>query len=155
MVMQSPNLFPHLNVRANIEFGNRARRPAYRNIELQQLIDVLQLRSFLDRRPQTLSGGEQSRVALGRALASGPRMLLMDEPLASLDEAARGEILDYLARVIAEWKVPTLLVTHHRREAVAVADQILEIDAGAARIGQRFVGKESDHPGSSRADAVG
>jgi ABC-type molybdate transport system ATPase subunit len=79
----------------------------------------------------------------------------MDEPLASLDEAARGEILDYLARVIAEWKVPTLLVTHHRREAVTVADQILEIDAGAARIGQRSVGKESDHPGSSRADAVG
>ena len=78
MIMQTPQLFPHMTVRKNLEFGRRARKKGFREVDQDQLIDVLALRPLLDRKPSTLSGGEKSRVALGRALASRPRLLLMD-----------------------------------------------------------------------------
>ncbi len=130
-VMQSPHLFPHLDVCGNLEFGRRARKSPRLRVDVDRLVDVLRLKPLLHRRPMTLSGGERSRVALGRALASGPRLLLMDEPLQSLDNAIKSEILDYLADVIAEWKVPTLLVTHNTTEAARIATKFLEIDRGA------------------------
>lgn len=130
MIMQTPQLFPHMSVRKNLEFGRRARKAGFREVDYEQLIDVLALRPLLDRRPATLSGGEKSRVALGRALASRPRLLLMDEPLASLDETIKHQILDYLAEVISRWQVPTVFVTHNRAEADRIADRIVHIADG-------------------------
>ena len=136
MIMQTPQLFPHMSVRKNLEFGRRARKAGFREVDHDQLIEVLALGPLLDRKPATLSGGEKSRVALGRALASRPRLLLMDEPLASLDEGIKHQILDYLAEVIMRWQVPTVFVTHNRAEAARIADRIVHIADGQP-VGER------------------
>ncbi len=130
MIAQTPQLFPHMTVRKNLEFGRRARKLGFREVDHDQLIDALALGPLLDRSPATLSGGEKSRVALGRALASRPRLLLMDEPLASLDEVIKHQILDYLAEVISRWQVPTVFVTHNQAEAVRIADRVVHLAAG-------------------------
>jgi molybdate transport system ATP-binding protein len=130
MIMQTPLLFPHMTVCKNLEFGRRARTPGFRQVDFSQLIEVLQLGPLLSRMPATLSGGEKSRVAIGRALASRPRLLLMDEPLASLDDGIKQQILEYLKLVISQWQVPTVYVTHNRNEATRIADRVVEIAGG-------------------------
>ncbi len=133
LVTQSARLFPHMSVRSNLEFGRRFRHPGFQEIDFDELIDVLELRPLLGRYPETLSGGQASRVALGRALASRPGLLLMDEPLASLDTTIKHQILDYLHAVIGQWNVPTIFVTHDRAEADRIGDRILQVDQGQVK----------------------
>ncbi|MDJ0823636.1 MAG: molybdenum ABC transporter ATP-binding protein [Paracoccaceae bacterium] len=127
-VFQEGRLFPHLTVRANLAYGARMRGAAPDN--LQQIVDLLGIGALLDRRPGALSGGEAQRVAIGRALLSNPDMLLMDEPLASLDAARKAEILPYLERLRAETGVPILYVSHNMAEVARLASHLVVLDDG-------------------------
>ncbi|MET0270619.1 MAG: ATP-binding cassette domain-containing protein [Sphingomonas sp.] len=132
-VFQEARLFPHLKVRANLLYGHRLAAPADRWMTPGEAIAFLGLEMLLDRLPATLSGGEARRVAIGRALLSGPRFLLMDEPLSSLDEARREEILRVIERIRDELKLPILYVTHESAEVRRLANQVVPIgSAGAA-----------------------
>lgn len=128
VVFQDQRLFPHLTVEANLRFGQRRRqRPGPK---LDAINRVLELDGLLGRRPGDLSGGERQRVALGRALMSGPELLLLDEPVAAVDEPRRETILDYVERAIHEWDVPMLYVSHHRTEVHRLADRVVAVEAG-------------------------
>jgi len=130
-VFQDARLFPHLSVRSNLLFGQRrSPRPAPR-AEVDRVIDMLGVGPLLERRPRHLSGGERQRVALGRALLSSPRLLLLDEPLAALDAARVQEILPYLERLRDEASIPMLYVSHSVDEVARLADDILVLDGGA------------------------
>jgi molybdate transport system ATP-binding protein len=129
-VFQDYLLFPHLSVRRNLLYGWRRRPPDARPPSLERVVEVLQLADTLDRLPHTLSGGQRQRVALGRALLCGPRLLLFDEPLASVDEALRQRVLGYIEQVLHEWDIPTLYVTHNAAETERLARQIVRLEAG-------------------------
>jgi molybdate transport system ATP-binding protein len=118
-VFQEPRLFPHLRVRANLLYGA--------GDAALGTIDFLGLDSLLGRWPRTLSGGEARRVAIGRALLSHPRFLLLDEPLSSLDRARREEIMNVIERLRDEAKLPILMVTHDRAEAERLGTRIVEM----------------------------
>ncbi len=129
-VFQDALLFPHLTVEGNLRYGlpRRGKRPpaaAY-----SRAVEVLELGSLLRRYPQNLSGGEKHRVALGRALLCGPQLLLMDEPLASLDEGLKGRVLGYLQRAVAAWQVPVLYVTHSQAEVRRAAGWVIVVKDG-------------------------
>jgi molybdate transport system ATP-binding protein len=129
-VFQEARLFPHLTVRANLYYGRkRADKPMPQH-EVDHIISILDLDSILQRRPRGLSGGERQRVAIGRALISGPELLLLDEPLASLDAARRAEILPYLERLASEARTPMLYVSHAVEEVARIADRVVLIDDG-------------------------
>ncbi len=130
-VFQEGRLFPHLTVRQNLVFGRwfapaRERRAA----NLDDVVDLLGIASLLDRRPGRLSGGEKQRVAIGRALLASPRLLLMDEPLASLDARRKDEILPYLERLRDEASVPIVYVSHSIAEVTRLATTIVLMSAG-------------------------
>jgi len=127
-VFQDHLLFPHLSVRDNLLFGHG--RPSSRPMDLDHVVKVLKIGELLSRQPATLSGGQRQRVALGRALLRGPELLLMDEPLASLDEGLKDRILTYLERVLQEWRIPVLLVSHDRDSVRRMADEVVMIDRG-------------------------
>ena len=127
-VFQDQLLFPHLTAEGNLRYG--ARRRGNGNISFERVVEVLELAPLLDRRPANLSGGERQRVALGRALLSRPKLLLMDEPLVALDEALRFRILDYLERIAAEWSLPILFVSHGQTEVRRLADWVVVLDRG-------------------------
>ncbi|MHB8872703.1 MAG: molybdenum ABC transporter ATP-binding protein [Myxococcaceae bacterium] len=127
-VPQDALLFPHLTVRGNIFFGANATARA-----ANEAVFLLELAPLLNRRPATLSGGERQRVSLARALATSPRLLLLDEPLAALDVELKERILPYLLRVRDEARVPFLYVTHQAGEAQALAQEALVIDHGRVR----------------------
>lgn len=124
-VPQDPSLFPHLSVRKNILY---ARADTTR---MNALAAILELAPLLDRQPGAISGGERQRVALARALMSSPALLLLDEPLAALDESLRSRVLSFLRRVREQERVPMLYVTHHSYEAMAIASECLVLDRGA------------------------
>lgn len=126
-VFQDGRLFPHRRVRANLLYGYRLAKTEWRWMEPPQAIDFLGIQHLLDRWPNSLSGGEAQRVAIGRALLSGPRALLMDEPLSSLDEARREEILTVIERIRDELNIPIIYVTHDRTEAERLANAFVEI----------------------------
>jgi len=134
LVFQDHVLFPHLSVRQNLLYGHKrrgqVRSPGIGKIEPERVIQVLELAPLMERAPRNLSGGEKQRVALGRALLSSPELLLMDEPLAGLDEALRERVLDYLGRVLQEWRVPTLYVSHNPQEVQRLAGEIIVLEAG-------------------------
>jgi molybdate transport system ATP-binding protein len=123
-VFQEPRLFPHQRVRANLLYGWRAGQGA---VDVDETIGLLGLAGLLDRWPRTLSGGEARRVAIGRALLSDPRFLLLDEPLSSLDRARREEIMRLIERLRDELALPILMVTHDRGEAERLGNRIVEI----------------------------
>ena len=127
-VPQDAGLFPHLTAGGNVRFA--ARGPASR---VAAAVEVLGIGALLDRRPHSLSGGEKQRVALARALASDPVLLLFDEPLAALDVSLRERIVPYLLRVREEWRVPMLYVTHNAGEALALAGEVLLLEAGSVK----------------------
>ena len=131
-VIQEAALFPHLDVRRNLDYGQRRIAPAERRIALDQAVDLLGIGALMDRRPATLSGGERQRVAIARALATSPRLLLMDEPLAALDLARKQDILPYLERLHAELDIPVLYVSHSPDEVARLADHIVVLKDGHA-----------------------
>jgi molybdate transport system ATP-binding protein len=128
LVFQDSRLFPHMSVATNLRFGMRRVAPGA--ISFDDVVDLLGIAALLDRRPHTLSGGERQRVAIGRALLAQPHLLLMDEPLASLDAARKAEILPYLTRLKTSLKLPVLYVTHALDEIVRLADSLVVIEAG-------------------------
>ena len=129
-VYQDGALFPHLDVRRNIEFGWRLLPEDERRLDPLELAEFLGLSSLLERKPNGLSGGERQRVAIARALATSPNLLLLDEPLASLDGARRGSILNYLKRVHAEFKMPMVYVSHSISEVVSIASKAMLMRGG-------------------------
>lgn len=124
-VPQDAALFPHLSVRSNVRFGLRDERA------FEEAVALLELGSLLDRRPKELSGGERQRVALARALATAPSLLLLDEPLASLDAALKARVLPYLKALRERTSVPLLYVSHDEKEALAMAAHCIVIERGA------------------------
>lgn len=132
MVFQDTRLFPHLTVAGNLRYAaTRAR--GLGGPEETDIVARFDLGPLLDRRPARLSGGERSRVAIARALLAAPRLLLMDEPLASLDEARKGEILPYLERLRDNARVPVIYVSHAMAEVARLADHIVVLQDGAVR----------------------
>jgi molybdate transport system ATP-binding protein len=129
-VTQDSRLFPHLTVRQNLAYGHWFTRDADRRLSVEAAIAMLDLEGLLARRPARLSGGERQRVALGRALATSPRLLLLDEPLAAVDVGRRQEILPYLDRLRQELALPTVYVTHALDEVRARAESIVALDEG-------------------------
>lgn len=128
-VFQDLRLFPHRNVRDNLLYGWKRARPEHRWLGLDSALDVLGIGDLLDRTPRTLSGGEAQRVAIGLALLSGPRFLLMDEPLASVDAERREGILRVIERVRDELRLPILYVSHDRAEVDRLANRIIPVGA--------------------------
>lgn len=126
-VFQDGRLFPHRKVRTNLLYGYRLAEPKSRWMEPSKAIDFLGIEHLLDRWPASLSGGEAQRVAIGRALLSGPRALLMDEPLSSLDQARKHEVLTVIERIRDELKIPIIYVTHDRSEAERLASEFVEM----------------------------
>jgi molybdate transport system ATP-binding protein len=144
MVFQDARLFPHMSVATNLRFGMRRAPPG--PVKFGEVVDLLGIGALLARRPHTLSGGERQRVAIGRALLAQPRLLLMDEPLAALDEARKAEILPYLARLKTAMQLPVMYVTHALDEVARLADTMVLIEAG------RVVGSGSVSEITTRTD---
>ena len=129
-VFQEGRLFPHLTVRQNLLYGRWFAPRMKRGDDLERVVDLLGLDSLLERRPGRLSGGEKQRVAIGRALLADPRLLLMDEPLASLDEQRKTEILPYIERLRDESKVPIVYVSHSIAEVARLAMTVVLLSEG-------------------------
>jgi molybdate transport system ATP-binding protein len=129
-VFQDARLFPHLDVRQNLDYGRRMNRLTEDAALWRRVTELLDIGGLLDRRPGKLSGGERQRVALGRALLSQPRLLLMDEPLGSLDEERKEDILPYLVRLRDEAGIPMVYVSHDPAEMRKLATQIAIIQRG-------------------------
>ena len=129
-VFQDALLFPHMDVEANLLYGQRLRAAEDRLIDEAHVVELLGLRPLLRRRPQTLSGGEKQRVAIGRALLAQPRILLMDEPLASLDGPRKMEILAYIELLRDDLDIPIVYVTHSITEITRLADWIVVLSDG-------------------------
>ena len=129
-VFQDARLFPHLTVRQNLAYGRFFVPRAQRWADLPRIVEMLGIGPLLDRRPARLSGGEKSRVAIGRALAASPRLLLMDEPLASLDDARKAEILPYVERLRDEAGIPVVYVSHSIAEVARLATDAVVLAGG-------------------------
>lgn len=129
-VFQEGRLFPHLSVRGNLVYGRAFTPAGRRRADFDDIVDLLGIGHLLDKRPAQLSGGEKSRVAIGRALLSSPDLLIMDEPLAALDHARKAEILPYLEGIKAERRVPILYVSHSKGEVRRLADQVALVNDG-------------------------
>jgi len=129
LVFQDGLLFPHLSVRQNLLYGPWVRR-APRPASFERTVDILDIGRLLDRAPRHLSGGERQRVAIGRALLSDPAVLLMDEPVAAVDQERRAEILPYLASLTQEFPVPMIYVSHAMEEVERLAQKVVRIREG-------------------------
>jgi len=143
-VPQDVALFPHMDVRRNLLYG---RHPGI-SPDLDRVVGMLEIAALLDRRVTDLSGGERQRVALGRALMSGPSVLLLDEPLAAVDVPLRRRILPYLQRVRDELVVPIIYVSHDRDEVEALADVVVMVDGG------QVIGVDEVNGSSKRSNGV-
>jgi len=129
-VFQQDRLFPHLKVRGNLEYGRKRRQARSNSISFDDVIDMLGIGGLLDRHTHRLSGGERQRIAIGRALLSGPDLLLMDEPLANLDVQRRAEILPYIERLRDSLGLPIIYVSHATEEVIRLADNVVLMAEG-------------------------
>ncbi len=127
VVFQEARLFPHYRVRGNLTYG----MPASARSRFEPIVDLLGIRTLLDRMPGTLSGGEARRVSIGRALLTDPALLLMDEPLTGLDGARKEELLEYIVSLTRELEIPVVYISHDTQEISAIADHLVLIDNGA------------------------
>jgi molybdate transport system ATP-binding protein len=130
LVFQDTQLFPHLSVRQNLLFGRWFAPKAERNIAFEPVVETLGIGHLLARKPALLSGGEKQRVALGRALIASPKILLMDEPLASLDQERKLEILPLIERLRDEFRIPIVYVSHAVEEVARLASRVVVLDGG-------------------------
>jgi len=128
-VFQEPSLLPHLSVRANLDFAAKRAGPAA-GPEFDEVVAILGLAGLLHRSPHGLSGGERQRAAIGRALLSRPSLLLMDEPLSSLDAQAKSEVLPYLERLHRSLSLPVIYVSHDALEVARLADRVMRMSDG-------------------------
>lgn len=129
-VFQDGKLFPHLTVRSNLEYGMKLVRKSDRHIGFDQVVNLLGIENLLSRRPGKLSGGEKQRVAIGRALLTSPSLLLMDEPLASLDSSRKEEVLPFIKTLKDSYSIPIIYVSHLPEEVAAIADTVAVISNG-------------------------
>lgn len=130
-VFQDALLFPHMSVRANLAYGQSLTPASERFVDTERVLALLGIQRLLERKPAGLSGGERQRVAIGRALFASPRLLLLDEPLASLDAARKAEILAYIELLRDELRLPIVYVSHAVEEVTRLADHVVVISAGA------------------------
>jgi len=129
-VFQDPTLFPHMSVLSNIEYGYKLTPQRSRKMELDQLVELFQISALLNRDVSNLSGGQRQKIVLARALATSPRLLLLDEPMAGLDVAFRGIIIRYLKRIWHELEIPIVYVSHSMSEVLALAEDVLVLADG-------------------------
>ncbi|HEX8960617.1 MAG TPA: molybdenum ABC transporter ATP-binding protein [Geobacteraceae bacterium] len=130
IVSQYPHLFPHLSVRGNLLYGYRRCRPENRRIDIGPVAEVLKLEGLLERGVGNLSGGEQQRVSIGRAILANPRLLLMDEPLSALDDQLKFQIIPYLRSVCEEFGIPFLFISHSLVEMRLMAERVVVVEKG-------------------------
>lgn len=130
LVFQESRLFPHLSIQQNLLYGYQRTQSVERNLHLDEVVEVLGLAALLKRTPDKLSGGEKQRVAIGRALLTSPKLLLMDEPLASLDMQRKAEIIPFIKRIEDEFKTPIIYVTHSVDEVLQLVDTMVILQAG-------------------------
>ena len=130
LVFQESRLFPHLSIQDNLLYGYQRTQPAERNLQLDEVAQVLNLEALLKRRPEKLSGGERQRVAIGRALLTSPKLLLMDEPLASLEMQLKAEIIPFIKKIENEFKTPIVYVTHSMNEVLQLVDTMVILKSG-------------------------
>lgn len=133
MVFQQAALFAHLSVRGNLEFARRRVPAGERRVDFDQVLALLDLAPLLERRPERLSGGEAQRVAIGRALVASPRLLLLDEPLASLDLPRRAELMACLQKLQSELAIPAIYVSHAPEEVAQLTRHTVLLEAGRVR----------------------
>ncbi len=153
VVFQEHRLFPHLTVTDNLRFGQRRQKKS--GIDFDQLVELLELGELLDRYPRQLSGGQQQRVALGRGILRGPALLLMDEPLSALEQSLKDRILVYLERALAQWRIPTIFVSHDQADVRRLAQCVVVLEAGkvvdagqvATTLDRAVTVKMQTHPG--------
>jgi molybdate transport system ATP-binding protein len=129
-IFQEGRLFPHLTVRGNLVYGMNLTPRQERYVAFDPVVQLLGIEHLLARRPARLSGGEKQRVAIGRALLTSPSLLLMDEPLASLDHARKAEVLPFIARMCTEFSIPVVYVSHALNEILGLAHNLVLLDAG-------------------------
>lgn len=152
-IFQDGRLFPHLTVRGNLIYGMKLVPEAERYVDLNQVVDLLGIRPLLDRRPAKLSGGEKQRVAIGRAFLCSPDLLLMDEPLASLDGPRKEEVLPFISKLCRRFSTPVLYVSHSVSEIMRLADQVVILDEGrvaASGSVEEMAGRLSARAGSEQ-----
>ena len=157
VVFQEARLFPHLSVTQNLKYGMKRSHPSLRRIEFHHVSELLELESLFQRRVSHLSGGERQRVAIGRALLTSPQLLLMDEPLASLDQQRKKEIVPFIQRLNRELKIPVLYVSHDLHEILQLANHVVLIKEGrvAATGPIQEVFARLDLPGLVESNVVG
>jgi len=132
-VFQEGRLFPHFSVKGNLTYGMKRIKGSRRFIDFNKVVDLLGISHLLDRRPARLSGGEKQRVAIGRALLASPGLLLMDEPLASLDAARKAEVLPFIKKLPGQFDIPILYVSHSVDEIRSLADNLVFLVDGTTR----------------------
>jgi molybdate transport system ATP-binding protein len=132
-VFQDGRLFPHLTVEHNLSYALNFTPVQKKQFQLKQIVELLEIGQLLNQRPHQLSGGEKQRVALGRALLSSPRLLMLDEPLASLDERLKSQILPFLKKVADEVEIPMIYISHSMEEILKITDNIIDIQLGKIR----------------------
>ena len=132
-VFQEGRLFPHLSVRQNLLYGAWFARLSGKDAKLARVADLLGIEPLLGRYPNRLSGGEKQRVAIGRAILASPKLLLMDEPLASLDDPRKQEIMPYLERLRDEARIPIIYVSHSVAEVARLSDTLVILAGGKVR----------------------